>query len=329
MPEFENIKSNYLMEQNKDIQSKDSTSAGILPMQCCVHVPVDLFGHPIEKDELLRDKFIEPPFSTLDSKSGSWRDRVRKWKKLGFKSELGRSELKTKNGNLQRLISNSDHNAPRKDNISIFDPALAELIYHWFCPTGGLILDPFAGGSVRGIVANYLGFKYTGIDIRKEQIDSNREQALNILPINNQPQWYVGDSNEVLDIDFNHKFDLIFSCPPYADLEVYSDLPNDISNMPYDKFLYAYKSIIKKSVNHLKIGGFACFVVGEVRDRRGNYIGFVPDTIEAMREAGLKYYNECIYLNGLAGACLTAGRIMGISKKVKKVHQNVLVFRKV
>jgi len=48
-----------------------------------------------------------------------------------------------------------------------------------------------------------------------------------------------------------------------------------------------------------------------------------------MIEAGLKYYNEIIYLNGLAGACLTAGRIMEISKKVKKIHQNVLVFIKV
>lgn len=288
---------------------------------------VDLFGNTIIKDELLRDKFIEPPFSILDSKSGSWRNRVRKWKKLGFKSEVGR-KAKTRNGNLQRLLNESKtHN--RGHETSIFDPALAELIYHWFCPAGGLILDPFAGGSVRGIVANYLGFKYTGIDIRQEQVQSNREQSLNILPLNNQPQWYVGDSNEVLDIEFNHKFDLIFSCPPYADLEVYSDLPNDISNMPYDEFIIAYKSIIKKSANHLKVGGYACFVIGEVRNKKGDYIGFVPDTIEAMKEAGLKYYNECIYLNGLAGACLTAGRIMGISKKVKKVHQNVLVFRKV
>jgi DNA modification methylase len=288
---------------------------------------VDLFGNQIIKDELLRDKFIEPPFSVLNSLSGSWRKRVNKWKKLGLKSELGRN-VKTRNGNLQMLLDESKtHN--RGHEVSIFDPALAELIYHWFCEPHGLILDPFAGGSVRGIVANYLGFKYTGIDIREEQVQSNREQALSILPLNNQPQWYVGDSNEVLNIEFNHKFDLIFSCPPYADLEVYSDLPNDISNMPYNEFIIAYKSIIKKSANHLKVGGYACFVVGEVRNKKGDYIGFVPDTIEAMKEAGLKYYNECIYLNGLAGACLTAGRIMGISKKVKKVHQNVLVFRKV
>lgn len=288
----------------------------------------DLFGNEIIKEPLLRDKFIEPPFSVLDSKQGNWRKRVNKWKRLGFKSEIGRSDLTTKNGNLQRLIANSDHNPSRKDNISIFDPALAEIIYSWFCEPNGKILDPFAGGSVRGIVANYLGFKYTGIDIRQEQIDSNREQALNILPLNNQPQWYVGDSNIFLDTEFTHKFDLLFSCPPYADLEKYSDLPGDISNMNYADFILTYKSIIRKGVNHLKSGGYAVFVVGEVRDNKGYYRSFVPDTIEAMKEAGLKYYNEIIYLNGLAGACLTAGRIMDISKKVKKVHQNVLVFIK-
>lgn len=288
----------------------------------------DLFGNQIIKDELLRDKFIEPPFSILNSKSGNWRKRVNKWKLLGFKSDLGRDVCLIKgNTNLIKMIKNTTKHKIH-DGTSIFDPALAELIYHWFCEPAGLILDPFAGGSVRGIVANYLGYKYTGIDIRQEQIDSNREQALQILPVNNQPQWYVGDSNKVLDIEFNQKFDLIFSCPPYADLEIYSDLPNDISNMPYNQFIQAYKSIIKKSANHLKIGGYACFVVGEVRDKKGDYIGFVPDTIQAMKEAGLKYYNECIYLNGLAGACLTAGRIMSISKKVKKVHQNVLVFKK-
>jgi DNA modification methylase len=291
---------------------------------------VDLFGNQIIKDELLRDKFIEPPFSILDSKSGSWRNRVNKWKRLGLKSDLGRTSMingKNSQKGYQKIMRQGKHKP--HEGVSIFDPALTELIYHWFCPTGGKILDPFAGGSVRGIVANKLGFKYTGVDIRAEQVESNREQALNILEVNNQPQWYCGDSNEVLNTNFNHKFDLIFSCPPYADLEVYSDLPNDISNMPYNEFMIAYKSIIKKSFNHLKTDGYACFVIGEVRNKKGNYIGFVPDTIKAFEEAGFKYYNECIYLNGLAGACLTAGRIMGISKKVKKVHQNVLVFRKV
>ena len=94
--------------------------------------------------------------------------------------------------------------------VSVFDPALCELIYNWYVPKNGEILDPFCGGSVRGIVSNYLGYKYTGIDIRQEQIDSNREQSLEICKITNQPNYYVGDSNKVLT-GFTKKFDFIFS----------------------------------------------------------------------------------------------------------------------
>lgn len=279
---------------------------------------VDLFGQEIIEDVLLRDLFIEPPFSVLDAKTGNWQRRKREWFKIGMKSEVGRKENMLKMSKTASL-GNKD--------TSIFDPALTELLYKWYVPENGTILDPFAGGSVRGIVANYLGFKYTGIDIRQEQIDSNREQGLEILEVTNQPNWYVGDSNEVLN-GFDKEFDFVFSCPPYADLEVYSDLDGDISNMPYIEFMKAYEEIIKKSCNLLKSGGYACFVVGEVRDKKGHYIGFVPDTIKAFEKAGLKYYNEGILLNAIGTASLRAPRIFGSNKKLVKVHQNVLIFIK-
>jgi DNA modification methylase len=285
----------------------------------------DLFGVEIIKDVLLKDKFIEPPFSLLNSTKGDWRNRVNNWKKLGIQSELGREKslIPKFSKNLQSLKNHKMH-----EGTSVFDPALCELLYHWFCPEKGEILDPFAGGSVRGIVANKLGYKYTGIDIRQEQIDSNRNQALDILEANNQPQWYVGDSDEVLN-DFKKDFDFVFSCPPYAFLEKYSNLQRDISNMKYKDFIIAYKSIIKKSCALLKKDQFACFVVGEVRDKKtGGYIGFVPDTINAFTECGMKYYNELIYMQGLAGAAITAGVHMEKSCKVKKTHQNILVFKK-
>jgi len=210
--------------------------------------------------------------------------------------------------------------------VSIFDPALCEVLYHWFVPDNGTILDPFAGGSVRGIVANYLGYKYTGIDIRQEQIESNRNQGVDILDIDNQPNWYVGDSDKVLN-GFNTKFDFVFSCPPYANLEVYSDIEGDISNMNYEDFMRSYESIIKKSCDLLKDDGYACFVVGEVRDKNGNYIGFVPDTINAFRKCGMKFYNEAILLNQIASASMRANGNMK-SKKLVKVHQNILIFKK-
>lgn len=281
---------------------------------------LDLFGNTIIKDELLRDKFIEPPFSILDTKSGNWQRRKRQWVSKGIKSEVGRDSVVINMG-----TKNVEKNST--DYVSIFDPALCEVLYHWFCTENGNILDPFAGGSVRGIVANYLKFNYYGIDIRQEQIDSNREQALDILPIENQPNYYVGDSNKILDEKFNLEFDLVFSCPPYADLEVYSDLDGDISNKPYNEFIKLYESIIKKSCDKLKSGGYACFVVGEVRDKKGNYYGFVPDTIQAFKKCGMNFYNEAILLNAIASASMRANGNMK-SQKLVKVHQNILVFKK-
>jgi DNA modification methylase len=285
---------------------------------------LDLFGNEIIKDQLLRDRFIEPPFSILDTKSGNWQKRKRLWKNIGMQSEVGRDATTFNMDKWNKEKNNND----LPPDVSIFDPALCEVLYHWFCKEEGNILDPFAGGSVRGIVANYLGYKYTGIDIRQEQVDSNREQAIEILPIENQPQWYVGDSNKLLDDDWNIEFDMVMSCPPYADLEVYSDLPGDISNKPYKQFLELYESIIEKSCRLLKKGGYACFVVGEVRDKNGFYIGFVPDTIKAFEKCGMRFYNEAILLNAIASASMRANGNMK-SQKLVKVHQNILVFKKV
>ena len=283
----------------------------------------DLFGNEIIKKESLRDKWQEPPFTRLDAVSGSWQKRKQKWLRTGIKSELGREGALCLAQGLNELD-------PRKSytGTSVFDPVLCELMYKWFCPENGEILDPFAGGSVRGIVSNYLGYKYTGIELRKIQVDHNREQAMDLLEITNQPNWYVGDSNEVLN-GFNKEFDFVFSCPPYMNLEVYSELPNDLSNMNDNDFIKVYESIIDKTCKLLKRGGMACFVVGDIRDKKGYYKDFITITKLAFYKARLKLYNEAILLeNGLNTAAMRADRQFNSGKKLVKVHQNILIFKK-
>src|SRR5688572_26019357 len=75
---------------------------------------------------------------------------------------------------------------------SIFDPVLCELIYRWFCPPRGVVFDPFAGGSVRGIVASKLGRAYVGIDLAEGQLAANRMQADAICD-EPMPDWRRGD----------------------------------------------------------------------------------------------------------------------------------------
>jgi hypothetical protein len=211
------------------------------------------------------------------------------------------------------------------NGTSIFDPVLCEIAYRWFCPPGGLILDPFAGGSVRGIVASVLGYAYHGIELRGEQVAANRAQAhIGKAPA---PVWVEGDSRNIATLA-PIAADLVFSCPPYADLEVYSDDPRDLSTLDYPAFRAAYTAIIGATCGLLKDDRFAVFVVGEARDKRGNYYGFVPDTIAAFRAAGLEFYNEAILVTAAGSLPIRAGGQFRASRKLGKTHQNILVFVK-
>jgi len=122
--------------------------------------------------------------------------------------------------------------------------------------------------------------------------------------------------------------DFVFSCPPYGDLEKYSDDPADLSNMDWDTFTATYKRIIAKSVRILKLDRFACFVVGDFRDRRGFYRDFVSTTISGFRDAGAELYNEGILVTSVGSASMRVTKQFDASRKFAKTHQNVLIFCK-
>ena len=64
-----------------------------------------------------------------------------------------------------------------------------------------------------------------------------------------------------------------------------------------------------------------------MRGKNGGYLGFVPDTIRAFMDCGMQYYNEAILLTPIASASMRANGNMK-SKKLVKVHQNILIFKK-
>jgi DNA modification methylase len=212
---------------------------------------------------------------------------------------------------------------------SIFDPVLCELAYRWFCPRGGTVLDPFAGGSVRGIVAHKLGRTYTGIDLSARQVVANVAQAAAILTEEEvRPVWINGDARDMDALLPDAAFDFVFSCPPYADLEVYSDDPADLSTMEWDQFLGADRKIIAAAVARLAEDRFACFVVGDARGADGFYYGLPWRTIEAFEMAGARLYNEAVLVTAVGSLPIRAGKQFAASRKLGKTHQNVLVFVK-
>lgn len=312
----------------------------------------------------LQERFLISPFTIMDARGGFWAERKKAWKRLGIRSEIGRGadDDKTASGLTYARSSQPPATYEAKNayeakigqkitweefaelfpeqmaqgGTSIFDPVLCEVAYRWFCPQGGTILDPFAGGSVRGVVAALTGRHYTGVDLSGRQVEAN---AANWQEITHEsvlaeggggydvpePHWINGDSTHINDLAPG-EYDLFFTCPPYADLEVYSDKPEDLSNKDYPEFLALYRDIIKKATAMLKPNSFAGIVVGDIRDGKGFYRNFIGDTVAAFQDAGLKLYNEAILIMAFGSLPIRAGKQFTNSRKLGKAHQNILVF---
>ena len=225
-------------------------------------------------------------------------------------------------GGLKKLAQSKGLNLT---GTSIFDPVLCEVLYNWYCPEKGTVFDPFAGGAVRGVVAEKLDRRYIGIDLSQRQIDANRQEGdrLGVFPA-----WYCDDSKNADKYIDDATADMVFSCPPYHNLEKYSNHPLDLSNMNYSDFITAYTNIIQIACRKLKNDRFAVFVVGDIRDSKGFYRGFTDETKRIFKGAGLRLYNEGVLLEQYATAAMRAGKIFDAGRKLTKVHQNILIFYK-
>tara|TARA_R100000935_G_scaffold42718_1_gene64712 strand:+ start:467 stop:1744 length:1278 start_codon:yes stop_codon:yes gene_type:complete len=259
----------------------------------------------------LEEKFGVPPFSILDTRQGYWQKRKKDWSNLIM--DLGESR--------EKVLSGDGVMEGINKGVSIFDPVLAELMVLWFSQKGFKCFDIFAGGMF-GFVCSTLGTEYTGIELRQEQVDINNARVTD-LPAN----YICDDGINVGKHIKDNSQDMFFTCPPYADLEVYSDLKDDLSNMEHDEFFKVYEKGLTQVYNKLKENRFAVIVVSEVRNKKGEYISLVPKTIDIMTKSGFTYYNEIILVNAVGTLAFRANRTM-ISRKIGRSHQNILVFYK-
>ena len=287
----------------------------------------------------LREKYLVPPFSILDSQVGEWLKQRNQWEEI----------IKNRSENVRNITAKS--NTPyinkfdydigykgleRNGNISTFDPFVCEILVKWFSREQDVVFDPFAGGHVRGAVSGILGRQYVGVDLNPIQVQANIENWQKITEIYDnsefgQPIWVCNDSlqytNEIRHTDA--RYDMLLTCPPYFNLEIYSDDDRDLSNQKdYPIFLDKYEKIIKNCYHILKDDTFAVIVVEEIRRPDGIFYGFVPDTIKAFTSCGFKYYNEMILENRIMSLGVRCPKYFEQSRKVGRHHQNVLVFFK-
>lgn len=270
--------------------------------------------------EKLQEKFIIPPLSVFDTRQGYWQDRKRLWNNLindqgeSRKGTLGFSSLITKMYGKTGI-----------KNVSILDAALAEIINAWFLPTDQKCktCDPFAGDTVFGFVSAYLGNDFTGIELRQEQAEINNKR------VDGMTAKYICDDGQNIAQHLDPESqDLVFSCPPYFDLEKYSDLPNDASNQKdYQSFLDILDNAFTGAIKCLKNNRFAVVVMSDVRDKKGFYLPICDDITHIFAKNGMQLYNEIILVNVAGTAQIRAAQAMK-NRKIVRTHQEVLVFYK-
>lgn len=300
----------------------------------------------------LNDRFIVPPFSIIDTRKGYWQARKKVWRELI--GDMGESrkdtlvtcnELKYKdlyvrsrkersklgvsfNEYLEKYVSEEEKERAEQKvlstGVSLLDPVMAEIVCRWFGFEKCKTFDCFAGDSVFGYVSSYLGNEFVGIELRPEQAQLNNDRTEGV------PARYICDDgqNVAQHIEAESQ-DLLFSCPPYFDLEKYSDLDNDASNQKsYVDFIAILRNAFTSAIGCLKKNRFAVIVVGDVRDKRtGFYYDFCGDIKQIFKDGGMPLYNEVILIEAGASTAIRVGRSM-INRKVGKMHQNILVFYK-
>ena len=317
-----------------------------------LETPADFDPRPYETPDragALARRFGVPPFSILDTRQGYWQERKRTWraiindngesregtlrqdaaindpafyrKKESKEKELGRA--------LTKKEFETDFYEPLDNyltsGVSLLDPVLAEILCQWFGRVGGKYFDCFAGDTVLGYVAAYLGNEFVGIELRDEQAQLNNDR---VQQFGGLARYICDDGRNVQNHVPKNSQDFLFSCPPYFDLEVYSNLPNDASNQStYSDFIAILCDAFVAACACLKENSFAAIVVGDVRDPKGAYYGFPDDIKRIFAQAGLCLYNELILVEVSGNGAIRAAQQMK-GRKVVKTHQNVLIFYK-
>ena len=304
----------------------------------------------------LNDIFIIPPFSVLDTRTGYWQQRKKLWREhigaingetregITFSPEMCYPQLYTHFGQIRDTLPvkmnftqyldtlpEEQLEQERQKNlaagVSLFDPVLSEILCQWFTPHAhSYICDPFAGDTQKGMVFAMLGHRFTGIELRAEQVEANRR---NLEGRDLDCTYICDDGRNIRKHIEADTQDLLFSCPPYFDLEQYSDLPEDASNQrTYNAFMQILAEGFRGGWECLHNNRFAILVVGDVRNHlTQGYYDFAGDLIRIFKSFGATLINRFVLVEQIGSSCLRA-RNNFQRRKATKTHQDVLVFFK-
>ncbi len=271
-----------------------------------------------------KDGYV-PPKLTFETTTTVWRtDELIKKRKRDWERHLGEDGY----SGIRESMARKDLTIGFTGTYSVFPVVLAEwIVIRFGGKPGSTILDAFSGGPPRGLAAGIMGYNYVGYDISANQIEHN-EEIIRKFKLDNVI-YKVSDARNLHLIEHQNTFDFAFTCPPYWNIEVYSDDPDDFSAFDtYGEFHDAMYDVAKAQFKVMKPGVFACIVVGNFRDKKtGAIIDFRGDTVINYQDAGFLFHQDVI-LSKNFGSAVQRSTNAWKGKKLISTHEHLLVFQK-
>jgi hypothetical protein len=212
-------------------------------------------------------------------------------------------------------------------NASVLDPVACETILIFFMPKSGKrVYNPFGGGVQFGFVTGSYGYEYLASEIRQNQCDANNEICKDFQNV----KWVKSDSSKYTP---ESKFDLVFACPPYYQVEEYLDYDGkspegELNSIPtYEQFRDTLFEGYKKAISVLNDNCFVVIMTGDSRDKKGAYYGCEAEHEIFFKNQGLSIYNKIVYLE-CEFTRLAQAKVTLNYRKFPKREQKILVFYK-
>lgn len=219
-----------------------------------------------------------------------------------------------------------------KDLLSEFNPTVSKNIISYWSKECDVILDPFAGRT-RAIVAYAMNRKYRGYEVSKDA-HGYLMKRMEELGLSQRPDFDVTVKNaDCINMSKElepNSADLIFTCPPYWNLEKYESCDGQLSDIDtYSEFLKELKLRLNMAADVLKEDAYMCVVVGDMRRKKKFYPFHLDVMVDMSFNRKLKFHDLIVIQNIPFN---TAAFYFGNSdrfKRTAKCHEYLLIWKKV
>lgn len=226
---------------------------------------------------------------------------------------------------------------------AMFPSALAGRLIECFTSRGMVVLDPFVGIGSTVIAARQLGRNGIGIELNPEFADIARrrlqQRALFDEESGVESVIITGDARNLGQYVTPASVDLVVTSPPYWDILLekrtadykpirhYGDEEHDLGKISdYSLFLSELQGIFRQVYDALRIGGYCCVVVMDIR-KKGKFYPYHADFAVKLQQIGFEWDDLIVWdrrqeYNNL--------RPLGYPSvfRVNKVHEFILIFQK-